>query len=158
MSDRPKVLFVCVKNAGKSQMAAGLMKQVAGDTVDISSAGTRAGTALNALSVQSLVEVGVNISGEHPKALTGEMVRAADVVVTLGSQAHVQPVAGTHFEQWIADESSERGIDGIERMRLVRDDIDRNVRELAQQLGATVSANLRPHDGQVGERTGTASG
>jgi arsenate-mycothiol transferase len=134
------------------------MKQLAGGAVDISSAGTHAGTNLNALSVRSLAEVGVDISGEHPKAITDQMVREADVVVVLGSEADVEPVGGTRFERWITDEPSERGIDGIERMRLVRDDIDRNVRELAQQLSATVRADLCPHDGQVGERTGTASG
>ncbi|SHN88007.1 arsenate-mycothiol transferase [Geodermatophilus obscurus] len=155
MSDRPKVLFVRVKNAGKSQVAAGLMKQLAGDTVDVSSTGTRAGTALNELSVQSLAEIGIDIAAEHPKPITDEMIQAADVVITLGSEAHIEPVDGARFGQWVTDEPSERGIDGIARMRLVRDDIDRNVRELAQQLGATVREDLRPHDGQVGERTGT---
>lgn len=144
MTDRPKVLFVCVKNAGKSQMAAGLMEQLAGDTVDVSSAGTRPGTALNALSVQSLTEVGVDLAGEHPKALTDEMVRAADVVVILGSQAHVDPVPGTRFERWITDEPSERGIDGIERMRLVRDDITMRVRTLAVAFAQQPRVPPRP--------------
>jgi hypothetical protein len=83
-----------MKNAGKSQMAAGLMRQIAGDAVDVRSAGTRPGTALNELSVASLLEVGVGITGEHPKALTDEMVRAADVVVTLGPDARVDEVEG----------------------------------------------------------------
>ncbi|WP_222272139.1 arsenate-mycothiol transferase ArsC [Modestobacter marinus] len=136
MSDRPKVLFVCVKNAGKSQMAAGLMKQLAGDAVVVSSAGTQVGAALNELSLESLAEIGVDITGEHPSAITADMVRAADVVVTLGSEAHVDPVDGTRFEKWITDEPSERGIDGIERMRLVRDDIARRVATLAQDVAA----------------------
>ena len=132
---RPRVLFVCVKNAGKSQMAAGLMRHVAGDTVEVRSAGTKAGTSLNKLSVASLLEVGVDITGEHPKALTEEMVADADVVVILGREAHVAEVADTRFFTWVTDEPSERGIDGIERMRLVRDDIAARVRALAADLG-----------------------
>jgi arsenate-mycothiol transferase len=134
MSARPRVLFICVKNAGKSQMAAGLMRHVAGDAVAVFSAGTRPGAALNELSVASLREVGVDITGEHPKAVTEDMVRAADVVVTLGAEARVDEVAGTEFQTWITDEPSERGIDGIERMRLVRDDIAARVRALAVEL------------------------
>ncbi|MGX5654599.1 arsenate-mycothiol transferase ArsC [Geodermatophilus nigrescens] len=148
MSERPKVLFVCVKNAGKSQMAAGLMSDYVGDAAEVSSAGTQAGTSLNELSVQSLAEVGVDISAEQPKALTEQMVRDADVVVTLGQEAHVAPVEGTRIEQWITEEPSERGIDGIERMRLVRNDIAAHVRRLACDLGAAprrdVGADLSP--------------
>ena len=117
MREHPTVLFVCVKNAGKSQMAAGLMTDLVGDAVEVSSAGTRAGTALDELSVQSLAEVGVDISDERLKAITDEMVRNADVVVTLGREAQVESVDGTRFEPWITDEPSERGMDGIERMR-----------------------------------------
>jgi arsenate-mycothiol transferase len=134
MSARPRVLFVCVKNAGKSQMAAGLMRHVAGDAVAVTSAGTNPGTALNELSVAALHEVGVDITGAHPKAVTEDMVRAADVVVTLGAEAHIDEVVGTEFQTWITDEPSERGIDGIERMRLVRDDIAVRVRALAAEL------------------------
>ena len=137
MREHPTVLLVCVKNAGKSQMAAGLMTDLVGNAVEVSSAGTKAGEALNQLSVQSLAEVGVDISAERPKAITDEMVRRADIVVTLGPEAQVEPVDGTRFEQWITDEPSERGIDGIERMRLVRDDIARRVQGLARELGAT---------------------
>lgn len=135
MIARPRVLFICVKNAGKSQMAAGLMRHVAGDAVAVSSAGTRPGAALNELSVASLREVGIDITGEHPKVVTEDMVRAADVVVTLGAEAHVDEIAGTEFQTWITDEPSERGIEGIERMRLVRDDIATRVAALARDLG-----------------------
>ncbi len=124
-----RVLFVCVKNGGKSQMAAGLMAGTPG--VEMSSAGTKPGTSLNALSVESLAEVGIDISGGTPKQLTAEMVAAADVVVTLGRDAHVD---GEHVENWDTDEPSERGIDGIERMRLVRDDIAARVAALAARL------------------------
>ena len=84
MSATSRVLFVGAKNAGKSQMAAGLMKQVAEDAAEVSSAGTKPGTALNELSIASLQEVGVDITDGHPKAVTDEMIRAADLVVILG--------------------------------------------------------------------------
>jgi arsenate-mycothiol transferase len=137
---RPAVLFVCVKNGGKSQMAAGLMRQLAGDGVDVYSAGSRPGAAINALSAESLREVGVDITGEHPKPIDPHLVADVDVVVILGNEAHVDPVPGTRFENWDTDEPSERGIDGIERMRLVRDDIAARVRLLAGQLSATSPA------------------
>ena len=135
MSDqRPRVLFVCVKNGGKSQMAAGLMRLRAGDTVEVHSAGTQPGTTINELSAASLTEIGVDITGEHPKPVTADAVRAADLVVTLGREAQVEPVPGTRFENWDTDEPSERGIEGMERMRLVRDDIDRRVQDLLTRL------------------------
>lgn len=130
------VLFVCVRNGGKSQMAEGLMRAAAGDAAAASSAGTRPGTGLNALSVESLREVGVDISGGVPRALTADLVAAADLVVTLGAEAHVEPVDGTPVENWDTDEPSERGIEGLERMRLVRDDIAARAAELAARLTA----------------------
>jgi arsenate-mycothiol transferase len=138
--DTPSVLFVCVKNGGKSQMAAGLMRQLAGDKVAVESAGTRPGTSVNELSAESLAEVGVDISDQTPKPVTDDLILAADIVVTLGRDAHVEPLPGTSVENWDTDEPSERGIDGIERMRLVRDDIAARVRELAARLGGTPSA------------------
>lgn len=132
--NKPSVLFVCVKNGGKSVMAAGLMRKAAGDAVEVHSAGTKPGAAVNALSAQSLLEVGVDITAETPKAIDPQLVRAVDVVVTLGREAHVDPVPGTRFENWDTDEPSERGFDGIERMRLVRDDIAARVTQLAGQL------------------------
>ena len=134
MSDTPSVLFVCVKNGGKSQMAAGLMRQAAGNTVDVYSAGTKPGSAVNGLSAESLREVGVDISGETPKPLDPHVVEKVDVVVTLGREAHVEPIPGTLFENWDTDEPSERGIDGIDRMRLVRDDIAARVADLHTRL------------------------
>lgn len=130
------MLFVCVKNGGKSQMAAGLMRQIAGATVDVYSAGTKPGTRINALSAESLLEVGADITGEHPKPIDPRLVSAVDVVVTLGNEAHVEPVPGTRFETWDTDEPSTRGIDGIERMRLIRDDIAARVQLLTEQLRA----------------------
>jgi len=131
----PRVLFVCVKNGGKSQMAAGLMRDLAGDRVEVASAGTRPGAGLNPLSVSALGEVGIDISSQVPQPVTDDLVGAADLVVVLGSDARVEPVDGTEVETWETDEPSARGIEGIERMRLVRDDIAARVRELALRLG-----------------------
>jgi arsenate-mycothiol transferase len=130
----PSVLFVCVKNGGKSQMAAGLLRRIAGDRVTVDSAGTAPGAAVNALSAQSLLEIGVDITDQVPKAITDQMIDNADLVVTLGREVRLDPVPGTRFENWDTDEPSERGIDGIERMRLVRDDINQRVKSLARQL------------------------
>ena len=134
----PSVLFVCVKNGGKSQMAAGLMRKIAGDRVDVFSAGTSPGSAINVLSAQSLLEVGVDITGEHPKAIDPALLRKVDLVVTLGREARVDVPPGTRLENWDTDEPSERGIEGIERMRLVRDDIAARVQHLAHELNSSV--------------------
>ncbi|OZC69933.1 phosphatase [Rhodococcus sp. 15-725-2-2b] len=133
----PSVLFVCVKNGGKSQMAAGLMRKAAGDSVEVHSAGTKPGGAVNALSAESLLEVGVELSGEAPKPIDPDLLARMNYVVTLGSEAHVEPVDGPTFENWNTDEPSERGIDGIERMRIVRDDIAARVEELASRMRGT---------------------
>ena len=134
MTTRPSVLFVCVKNGGKSQMAAGLMRRIAGDSVEVYSAGTRPGTALNALSAESLAEVGVDISAEYPKPIDPDLLRRVDQVIVLGDEARLDAPAGADIETWVTDEPSERGIDGIERMRLVRDDIARRVALLHGRL------------------------
>jgi len=130
----PSVLFVCVKNGGESQMAAGLLRHAVGDSITVDSAGTKPGTTVNALSAQSLQELGIDITAETPKPITTTMIRGADIVITLGRDAHVEPVDGTRVENWDTDEPSERGIDGIERMRLVRDDIAARVDILRSQL------------------------
>ncbi|CCQ13798.1 putative arsenate reductase [Rhodococcus sp. AW25M09] len=134
MSEAPSVLFVCVKNGGKSQMAAGLMRKVAGDSMEVHSAGTKPGGSVNALSAESLLEVGVDLSGEQPKPIDTALLARMDYVITLGSEAKVDAVDGPAFENWDTDEPSERGIDGIERMRLVRDDIAARVEELASRM------------------------
>ena len=94
---------------------------------------------MNELSAATLAEVGVDISDQIPKPVTDDLVRAADIVVTLGRDAHVDPVPGTSVENWDTDEPSERGIEGIDRMRLVRVDIAARVRELAARLGGAPS-------------------
>ncbi|ANZ23456.1 phosphatase [Rhodococcus sp. WB1] len=127
----PSVLFVCVKNGGKSQMAAALMRKAAGRRIAVHSAGTAPGPALNALSVQALEEVGAPVDGEYPKPIDPQLLREVDLVVTLGRDARVD---AAYVENWDTDEPSERGIDGIERMRLVRDDIAARVDALAARL------------------------
>ncbi|WP_285189768.1 low molecular weight phosphatase family protein [Rhodococcus sp. MEB041] len=134
MSRKPSVLFVCVKNGGKSQMAAGLMRTVAGDDVEVHSAGTAPGSAVNALAAESLREVGVDLTGEHPKPIDPDLMSRMDYVVTLGTEATVDPVEGPTYLNWDTDEPSTRGIEGMERMRLVRDDIATRVDELAARL------------------------
>ena len=101
---KPSVLFVCVKNGGKSQMAAGLMSKIAGDTVQVYSAGTKPGTTVNDLAAQALAEVGVDITGNTPTLIDLELVRAVDLVVTLGREAQVDLVPGTRFENWDTDD------------------------------------------------------
>ena len=136
---KPSVLFVCVKNGGKSQMAAGLMRKLAGDQIDVYSAGTAPGSAINTLSAQSLLEVGADITGEHPKPIDPALLREVDLVVTLGGEARVDVPPGTRLENWDTDEPSERGIEGIERMRLVRDDIATRVQRLFLELNPSVA-------------------
>lgn len=130
----PSVLFVCSKNGGKSQLAAGLMNQLAGGSITVYSAGTKPGATLNPQAVESLAELGVDITGEHPKPVTDEVLRAVDAVIVLGTEAKLQPQAGTRCEVWETDEPSERGIEGMERMRLVRDDIGARVQKLHAEL------------------------
>lgn len=136
MSDLPSVLFVCVRNGGKSQMAAGLMRQIAGDQVEVHSAGTKPGRAINELSAASLAEVGADMSGETPKPIDPELLWRVDLVVTLGRDARVDVPDRVELRNWDTDEPSERGIEGIERMRLIRDDITRRVHALAVELRA----------------------
>ena len=91
---RPSVLFVCVKNGGKSQMAEALMRHEVGDAVEVSSAGTRPGTSLNEESAAAVAEVGASMAGGTTKPLDPELLRTADRVVVLGAEARVEPVAG----------------------------------------------------------------
>jgi len=129
----PSVLFVCVRNGGKSQMAAGLMHHAAPD-VEVHSAGTDPGAALNALSVEVLGEVGVDICHETPKPIDAQLLDAVDMVITLGRDAKVDVPDGVEQRNWDTDEPSERGIDGIARMRLVRDDIAHYVDSLVGEF------------------------
>ncbi|WOC14014.1 arsenate-mycothiol transferase ArsC [Gordonia sp. MP11Mi] len=132
-ANRPSVLFICVKNAGKSQMAAAILTQIVGDGVEVHSAGTRPGTAINALSAESLREIGVDISAKVPTAIDTALLHRVDLVVTLGREAFFDS-PGVRIVNWDTDEPSERGVDGIERMRLVRDDIAARVQRLITEL------------------------
>jgi arsenate-mycothiol transferase len=133
-SKKPGVLFVCSKNGGKSQLAAALMRDLAGDSVTVYSAGTKPGSSLNNQAVESLNELGINVMGEHPKPVTDEVLAAVDVVIVLGTEAKLEPREGVRFEAWETDEPSTRDIEGMERMRLVRDDINTRVRTLYTEL------------------------
>ena len=134
---KPTLLFVCVKNGGKSQMAAALARRFGGDAVEVASAGTKPGSSLNAESARSVEELGATFEGEYPKELTADALRAADRVIVIGTEADVQPVDGQRapVEVWETDEPSLRGIHGEERMLLVRDDIAARVRELLEEVG-----------------------
>jgi arsenate-mycothiol transferase len=115
-------------------MAAALMRDLAGDAVAVVSAGTKPGEGLNAQSVQSLEELGIDVGAEYPKPLTPEMIAGADVMVVLGAEAQVDDRPGVRVERWITDEPSDRGIEGMDRMRLVRDDIRSRVADLRDRL------------------------
>lgn len=136
MSNKPKVLFVCVGNGGKSQMAAALADKHAGEAIEIHSAGTKPATKLNTESVEAISEVGADMSDGRPKAVDPQLLREADRVVILGKDAQLELPADAQgtLERWVTDEPSERGIEGMERMRLVRDDIDARVRALITEL------------------------
>lgn len=131
---RPAVLFVCVKNGGKSQMAAGLMKHETGNRVTVTSGGTTPGTAINALSAEVLLDLGVDITAQKPKMLTRQSMLAAGLVVVLGAEAKVPAIDGVRVETWETDEPSLRGIEGRQRMELVRDDIHARIKDLAARL------------------------
>ena len=137
-----RVVFVCVKNGGKSQMAEALARSraaEAGVPLDAASAGTEPGDALNQESIAALAEVGVDMRGGHPKAATQQRLDHADLVVVLGGESTVaacQAVgSATTIEQWEINEPSLRGVHGAERMRLVRDEIDARVQRLVDALG-----------------------
>ncbi len=136
MTTAPSVLFVCVGNGGKSQMAAALAAKHAGDRLEIHSAGTKPGAKLNAQSVEAIAEVGADMSQGTPKGIDPELLRRVDRTVILGADAELElpeDARGT-LERWVTDEPSERGIEGVERMRLVRDDIDARVQQLVAEL------------------------
>mgnify|MGYP002718342375 FL=1 len=130
---KPSVVFICVSNGGKSQMAAALAEKHAGDKLDIQSAGTNPGTKLNQESVEAIAEVGADMSGGVPKGVDRQML-LADRVVVLGADAQLEMPEGRTFERWLTDEPSTRGIEGMERMRLVRDDIDARVQALIAEM------------------------
>ena len=134
MPQCPSVLFVCKKNGGKSQMAAALMRLHAGDAIEVHSAGTAPGTTMNQDSVASILEVGGSLEGESVKGIEPQWLDEVDRVVILGGEAQIERPGRAPVERWETDEPSERGVEGLERMRLIRDDIDARVLALKAQL------------------------
>ena len=131
-SERPDVLFVCIHNAGRSQMAAGLLTLRSGGQVDVRSAGSNPADQVNPLAGQAMAEVGVDLRDAFPKQLTDEAVRAADVVVTMGCGDSCPIFPGKRYEDWdVADPAEASSLDEV---RAIRDDIDRRVQRLIAEL------------------------
>jgi arsenate-mycothiol transferase len=135
-SSTPSVLFVCVHNAGKSQMAAALMRAKAGDSVQVLSGGTHHGDALNAEAQAAVGELGVSMDGEYPKAITQKVFMNVDRIVILGNEAKLSPVEGMRgtIETWLTPEPGAEAGNKLAQTRIVRDDIVRRVDELFAEL------------------------
>ncbi len=132
MIDRPTVLFVCVHNAGRSQMAAGWLTHLAGAAVNVRSAGSEPGDHLNPMAVQAMAEAGVDIAGAQPKILTLDAVERADVVITMGCGDTCAVFPGKRYEDWqLTDPAGQP----IEVVRAVRDEIRQRVQTLIDELG-----------------------
>jgi len=129
--DRPEVLFVCVHNAGRSQMAAGLLKLRSGGRINVRSAGSSPEDEINPHAVIALEEVGVDMSEAFPKPLTDEAVRAADVVITMGCGDACPIYPGKKYEDWVLDDPAGQN---LETVRRIRDEIDRRVQKLIAEL------------------------
>src|SRR5262245_3391373 len=127
----PEVLFVCVHNAGRSQMAAGLVKLRSQGRIHVRSAGSDPGERINPAVIEAMTELGVDMSEEFPKPLTDEVVRAADVVITMGCGDACPIYPGKKYEDWALDDPE--GQD-LETVRLIRDRIDAKVHDLIGQL------------------------
>ena len=131
MAERvPEVLFVCVQNAGRSQMAAGLLDKLAAGRVHVRSAGSDPADRLNPNVVAAMAEVGVDLEKEFPKPLTDEVVRAADAVITMGCGDACPIYPGKRYEDWQLDDPAETDLDGVRR---IRDEIAGHVRRLADE-------------------------
>ncbi len=129
----PQILFLCVHNAGRSQMAAAFARQLGGERVVIHSAGSAPGESLNPAVVVAMSEVGLDITGESPRKLTDEMARGADVIVTMGCGDECPYYPGKRYDDW---ELTDPAGQPLEVVRGVRDDIRRRVSELLAELGA----------------------
>jgi arsenate reductase (thioredoxin) len=131
MTDRPTVLFVCVHNAGRSQMAAGYLQHLAGDRVQVLSAGSQPGEQINPVAVAAMAEEGVDIAANQPKLLTDTAVREADVVITMGCGDECPFYPGKRYEDWVLDDPAGQGIDAV---RPIRDEIKSRVTALLADL------------------------
>jgi arsenate reductase (thioredoxin) len=127
-----EILFVCVQNAGRSQMAAGLVTLRSGGAVHVRSAGSDPAERINDLAAQVMAELGVDLSDAFPKPVTDEVVRAADVVVTMGCGDACPVYPGKRYEDWEVGDPAEVG--SLEDVRLIRDDIDARVKRLLDDL------------------------
>jgi arsenate reductase (thioredoxin) len=133
---RPTVLFLCVHNAGRSQMALGFFQHLAGDRAVAWSGGSEPGVEVNPAAVEAMRERGIDISAEYPKPWTDEVVRAADVVVSMGCGDACPIFPGKRYEDWVLDDPAGKSVEDI---RPVRDEIERRVRRLLDQLNVPVA-------------------
>jgi arsenate reductase len=134
--DRPEVLFVCVHNAGRSQIAAGILQREAGDRVRVVSAGSEPADQLNPAVVVAMDEVGIDISAERPKKLETDMVRESDVVITMGCGDACPIFPGKRYEDWEIDDPSGKS---LEEVREIRDEIRARVERLVASLSEAES-------------------
>jgi protein-tyrosine-phosphatase len=134
MPDKPSVLFVCVHNAGRSQMAAGYLSHLSGGAVEVRSAGSEPANKINPVAVQAMAEEGIDISGEQPKILTTDAVKASDVVITMGCGDTCPFYPGKRYEDWVLDDPAGQDLDHV---RPIRDQIRQRVENLIAQLTPT---------------------
>jgi arsenate reductase len=145
---RPTVLFVCVHNAGRSQIAAGYLEHLAGDRVDVLSAGSRPADGLNPAAVEAMAEVGIDIAGEQPTLLSDSAVRTADVVITMGCGDECPFHPGKRYEDWVLDDPAGRG---VAEVRPIRDEIRKRVERLVAELETSMVSAPRPSAGSDSE-------
>ena len=131
MSDRPEVLFVCVHNAGRSQMAAGLVDLRSGGRIGVRSAGSAPADEINPAVAEAMAEIGVDLSREFPKPLTDDAVRASDVVITMGCGDACPIFPGKRYEDWELDDPAGQDLPTVRR---IRDEIDARVQTLVREL------------------------
>ena len=136
MSDKPSVLFVCVHNAGRSQMAAGFLTALSNGRVEVRSAGSMPADQVNPVAVQAMAEAGIDIADQQPKVLTTDAVQASDVVITMGCGDACPIFPGKRYEDWKLDDPAGQGIDDV---RPIRDDIRIRVESLLGELLPTGS-------------------
>jgi arsenate reductase (thioredoxin) len=132
VNEKPSVLFVCVHNAGRSQMAAGWLRGLAGDAVEVRSAGSLPGDRVNPAAVEAMAEVGIDISDRRPQVLTTDAVEASDVVITMGCGDACPVFPGKRYLDWQLDDPAGKGVDSV---RPIRDEIEQRIRGLLAELG-----------------------
>ncbi|WES64167.1 arsenate reductase ArsC [Microbacter sp. GSS18] len=138
MADKPTVLFVCVHNAGRSQMAAGFLRELGAGRIEVLSAGSAPKDQINPTAVEAMAEEGIDIAGNTPKVLTVEAVKESDVVITMGCGDACPIFPGKRYEDWVLDDPAGQG---IETVRPIRDEIRRRVEELVAELVPAASAS-----------------